>query len=140
MTPNAPTAAELLQCPVVAAEIEAAWLDSKVDDALQRHEEGGWIYYELATGTISVTRASSGSRRRISLGKPPEYTGCVVVGKFHTHPNPSDEGWEPGPSEQDELVDARQGVPDLIRSDQGMFTSGPDSRRGGLSGLPGYPN
>jgi hypothetical protein len=139
MTPVAPSAAELLRNPIVDAAIEQAWSDSLPDDPLRRHEEGGWVYYELATGTISVSRAPVGRRGRINLHNPPEVEGCVVVGKFHTHPNPSAEGWDPSPSDDDETVDEIDGVPDLIRSDQGMFTSGPDTRRGGLGGRPGYP-
>ena len=139
MHPVAPSAAELLRDPVVIDALEAAWNDSLPADPQQRHEEGGWIYCELSTGMISVVRAAPGRRRAINLSRPTERAGCVIVGKFHTHPNPSDEGWDPAPSEQDELVDNRHGVPDLIRSDQGVFVSGPDSRRGGLGGPPGYP-
>jgi hypothetical protein len=139
MHPAAPSAADLQLHPVVAAALEAAWQDSLPIDPHQRHEEGGWIYSELSSGTISIMRAPRGRLRAINLSSPPELAGWVVVGKFHTHPNPTDEGWEPGPSEQDEFIDGRHGVPDLIRSDQGVFVSGPDSRRGGLGGLPGYP-
>jgi proteasome lid subunit RPN8/RPN11 len=64
---------------------------------------------------------------------------AVVVGKFHTHPNPSADGWQPGPSPADRRIDALHGVPDLIRADNGMHFSGPDSRRGDLTGGAGYP-
>jgi hypothetical protein len=140
MNPVAPTAAELVQNPNVTAALEAAWNDSLPADPQQRHAEGGWIYYDLSKGTISVVRATSGQQRSIGLGLPPELPGCVVVGKFHTHPNPTDEGWEPGPSPRDEVIDGLHGVPDLIRSDQGVWVSGPDSRRGGLGGSPGFPD
>jgi len=62
-----------------------------------------------------------------------------VVGKFHTHPNPSSEGWNPGPSAADRAIDKRHGVPDLIRADDGIHFSGPERRRGGSAGEPGYP-
>lgn len=140
MGPTAPSAADLQRHPEVTAALESAWADSLPQDERLRHEEGGWIYYELSSGMISVVRAPPGRRRAIDLSQPPELEGCVVVAKFHTHPNPSDEGWDPGPSDQDEAVDNRHGVPDLIRSDQGVFVSGPDSRRGGLTGSPGYPS
>jgi len=139
MNPVAPSAAELLRIPVVISALEQAWTDSNASDAAQRHEEGGWIYYELGTAAIAVVRATPGGRRSVNLSRPPELQGHVIVGKFHTHPNPSNEGWEPGPSTQDERVDQQHGVPDLIRSDQGVFVSGPDVRRGGLGGAPGYP-
>src|SRR5688572_27064876 len=101
MFPVAPSAAELLRNPVVNAAIEAAWVDSEPDDPVRRHEEGGWIYYELGSRTISVMRALAGGHDNLDLRQPPEIDGCVVVGKFHTHPNPTSEGWDPGPSAQD---------------------------------------
>lgn len=140
MSPPAPPADELRQNPIVMAALEAAWIDSLPGDGQLRHEEGGWIYYDLLRGTISVVRATSGRRRAIDLSQPPELPSCVVVGKFHTHPNPTDEGWEPGPSPRDEVIDELHGVPDLIRSDQGVFVSGPNSRRGGLGGSSGFPD
>ena len=70
---------------------------------------------------------------------PPVMSSSVIVGVFHTHPNPSVEGWETGPSESDRRADERDGVPDLIRSDDGIHFSGPESRRGGLLGGPGFP-
>jgi hypothetical protein len=36
-------------------------------------------------------------------------------------------------------VDALHGVPDLIRADDGIHLSGPDSRRDGLTGDGGFP-
>jgi len=135
----APTATELLSHPVVRAAIDSAWADSKADDPAARHEEGGWIYLELASGVITVERAATGEQQDIDLFNPPTRAGCVIVGKFHTHPNPSDKGWKPGPSTSDVQYDEMHGVPDLIRSDQGVHVSGPESRRGGLSGPPGYP-
>jgi hypothetical protein len=125
--------------PIVLQAIEQAWIDSQSPDPLLRHEEGGWIYVDTSTGQIAVRRHLSGGTSGINLKSPPIMPGSVIVGLFHTHPNPSDEGWEPGPSPQDELMDALLGVPDLIRADDGIHLSGPDSRRGGLAGGPGFP-
>ena len=75
----------------------------------------------------------------IDLQNPPIIVGSVVVGKFHTHPNPTAEGWEGGPSASDLQIDALHGVPDLIRADDGVYVSGPNHRRGGLVGDPGFP-
>ena len=116
-----------------------AWVDSQADDPTQRHEEGGWIYMDLANETLTIYRAPSGARSSIDLNQPPPVAGAVVVGKFHTHPNPTAEGWVPGPSAADERNAARHGVPSLIRADDGDYATGPDSRRGGLGGNPGYP-
>lgn len=137
---DAPTAAELAAHPVVQAALAAAWADSLPDDPALRHEEGGWIYHYLATGDIEVRRATPGRQAAINLNHPPVVSGCVVVGKFHTHPNPSAEGWDPGPSSRDKSTDAVHGVPDLIQSDSGVLVSGPDQRRGGLAGKPGFPD
>ena len=60
-------------------------------------------------------------------------------GYIHTHPNPTSEGWDPGPSDADQEVLAHLGVPGLIRADNGVHIAGPDSRRGGLTGGPGFP-
>ena len=75
----------------------------------------------------------------VDLGNPPHMSEHVVVGVFHTHPNPSAEGWEPGPSGADQYADERDGVPDLIRADNGIHLSGPEARRGGLAGGSGFP-
>jgi proteasome lid subunit RPN8/RPN11 len=73
------------------------------------------------------------------LDNPPAIPSAVVVGVFHTHPNPTAEGWYGGPSEADRRADERDGVPDLIRADDGTYVSGPERRRGDLSGGSGYP-
>ena len=134
-----PTANELLADRNVTKALDEAWADSKVDDPNLRHEEGGWIYMNLTTGEITTRRASTGHQAAINLNNPPLVDGAIVVGKFHTHPNPSSEGWTPGPSPSDLLIDDRHGVPDLIRADDGIHISGPECRRGGTQGGSGYP-
>lgn len=93
----------------------------------------------VTSGEIAVRRQAAGRQASIDLSSPPILPGFIVVGKFHTHPNPTSEGWAPGPSRRDLKVDAIHGVPDLIRADNGVHVSGPDARRGGLSGGPGFP-
>ncbi|HBI44351.1 MAG TPA: hypothetical protein DDY78_16090 [Planctomycetales bacterium] len=140
MTPTRPpTATELLQDAGVRQVIEQAWLDSLANDPILRHEEGGWIYLDLTSGVLSFIRAIAGATSGISLSAPPTVAGAVVVGKFHTHPNPEIEGWTTGPSPSDLRIDAAHGVPDLIRAEDGVHFSGPVTRRGGLAGGPGYP-
>jgi hypothetical protein len=136
---QAPTAAELLADPVVQGALDQAWVDSLPHDPLHRHEEGGWIYMDVTTGTISVRRAQTGNQTTVDLQNPPLVAGSVVVATFHTHPNPSSEGWYPGPSGSDEISASFLGVPCLIRADNGTHTTGPPSRRGGLGGGPGFP-
>lgn len=136
----APTAAELLANPVVQQALQDAWADSQPHDPARRHEEGGWVYMDVSSGKVSIRRSRSGIQDRIDLGQPEIVLMSVVVAKFHTHPNPTSEGWNPEPSALDEYYDDLHGVPDLIVSDSGTFVSGPDSRRGGLAGPAGYPS
>jgi hypothetical protein len=136
---RAPTVAELQTEPVVLQALEQAWVDSCPDDPTRRHEEGGWIYADTTTGAISVRRATAGVRASVDLNLPPLVAGSVVVATFHTHPNPGSEGWETGPSRGDTESAHLFGVPCLIRAEDGIHVTGPDSRRGGLSGVPGYP-
>lgn len=135
-----PTATELMNTPIVMQALAQAWIDSQADDRVQRHEEGGWIYMDLSTGNITVQRAARGLSASIDLSIPPLVPGSIVVGKFHTHPNPSAEGWDPRPSPGDRLVDDIHGVPDLIQAEDGIHLCGPATRRGGLAGGAGYPS
>jgi hypothetical protein len=134
-----PSASELLANQNVLQALATAWIDSQVTDPVRRHEEGGWIYMDLSTGTIDTRRAAAGSRSRLSLANPPLLPNHVVVGTFHTHPNPASEGWSTGPSPQDEQAATYSGVPWLIRAEDGDYSTGPAERRGGLMGAPGYP-
>lgn len=136
---QAPTASDLLADVTVREALDKAWADSLPHDPHNRHEEGGWIYMDVTNKEILIRRAPRGLQAEINLDSPPEVPGAVVVGIFHTHPNPSAEGWYTGPSEADRVADARDGVPDLIRADDGVHFSGPECRRGGLTGGPGYP-
>src|SRR5258708_7348791 len=92
-----PTATELSNDPVVIQAIEQAWIDSQAGDAINRHEEGGWIYMNTTTGTFLALLAPAGALFGIDLSQPIVVAGAVVVGKFHTHPNPTAAGWTPGP-------------------------------------------
>ncbi len=93
----------------------------------------------LNTGAILVVRAPAGRQAELEIGNPPLHHDCIIVGTFHTHPNPSAEGWDPGPSDTDEQLLAALGLPGLIRADDGVHTAGPPSRRGGLRSGPGFP-
>ena len=136
---QAPSAMDLCREAVVRQALEQAWIDSLPADPVQRHEEGGWIYLDTTTGTVVIRRAPAGAQTTLDLSQPPVVSGAVVVATFHTHPNPSAEGWEPGPSTSDTASAYLFGVPCLIRADDGIHITGPASRRSGLSGGPGYP-
>ncbi|SRR5713226_2358085 len=137
--PQAPTTIELLNHLLVQQALEQAWIDSQSADPAYRHEEGGWIYMDTTTGAITQRRAPAGARAVLDLLTPILVPGCVVVATFHTHPNPAAEGWDPGPSPGDVQSAWILGVPCLIRAEDGIHTTGPNSRRGGLAGGPGYP-
>ena len=94
---------------------------------------------DITTGALAVRRAPTGGQATLDLSDPPIVPDSVVAATFHTHPNPSAEGWQPGPSIHDTESAWILGVPCLIRADDGNHSTGPDSRRGGLSGKPGYP-
>ena len=136
---QAPTVADLLKGPVMQQALADAWTDSLPGDPLQRHEEGGWIYMDTATGGIVIRRAPAGTQALLDLQAPVIVPGCVVVASFHTHPNPSAEGWMSGPSPADTHSAWLFGVPCIIRADDGDHSTGPTSRRGGLTGGLGYP-
>jgi hypothetical protein len=125
--------------PLVRQALEQAWVDSLPADPALRHEEGGWVYVDLATGALLTRRAPAGAQAELDLTSPPFVPGAVVVATFHTHPNPSTEGWNPGPSSEDTQSAWNLGVPCLIRADDGFYTAGAPSRRGGLGGGPGFP-
>jgi len=127
---------------------QQAWQASNASDQPNhgQHEEGGWIYLNIITGGLSVTRQSSGGQAAINLSSPTVQADSVVIAKFHTHPNLGP-NWIHGPSAGDTNVDALHGVPDVvIAQPRGpaivtlhFFPSGPASRAhlAGNQGLPG---
>lgn len=134
-----PTVDELVKNPAVKQALEEAWKESLPSDPEKRHEEGGWVYMDVKTGKLDIRRANAGQQATLDLNTPMTVAGSVVVATFHTHPNPSAEGWNAGPSASDAQSAWLLGVPCLIRADDGVYTTGPDSRRGGLSGGAGFP-
>lgn len=138
-TMEAPTAATLLLNPHVLETLEAAWIDSLPDDPDLRHEEGGWIYINLNSREVFAHRAEAGVQAALDLENPPQIEGAFVVATFHTHPNPTRHGWDPGPSAEDTSSAWLFGVPCIIRADDGIYTTGPESRRGGVAGNSGFP-
>ncbi len=67
------------------------------------------------TGGAWNYAAAAGRQPEVNVADPAHVSGHIVVGVFHTRPNPSQEGWELGPSEADRYADDRDGVRDLIR-------------------------
>lgn len=138
-TPEAPSAAELQANPVVQAAFAAAWADSFPDDRVMRHEEGGYIYANPATGDVTVRRELPGSRRQIDLSAPPVVPDSYLVATYHTHPTPITDNGDPYPSPDDEECADSTGVPWFVVTEIGILVVGPDRRVGGLAGPAGYP-
>jgi hypothetical protein len=138
-TLKAPTAKVLLTNEGVRQTLEEAWSNSLSTESDLRHEEGGWIYFNSRTGDILTRRARPGLEASLDLGSPPIVADHFVVATFHTHPNPSAEGWYPGPSLDDTESAWEFGIPCIIRSDDDIYITGPESRRGALKGNPGFP-
>ena len=106
---SAPTAASMLADATVSAAMSAAFTASSPAVTLPPHnpanpvgpcnppagtpppagvhEEGGWIYLNLITGSLATRRAAAGGQANINLGGPPDVADSIVVGTFHTHPN-----------------------------------------------------
>jgi hypothetical protein len=137
---HAPTIANLRGHAAVQQALEEAWIDSAPADPRHRHEEGGWIFMDTVTGLLTIRRATAGRRAYVNFNSPPIVAGSVVVATFHTHPNPMSEGWNPGPSRADEESAWLLGVPCFIRAEDGVHATGPDARRGGLTGSEGFPD
>lgn len=139
-TPAAPTISEITSNPLVIAALDDAWIASYPNDPLTRHEEGGWIYLDPTTADWQVRRTATGGTADLDVSNPPLIPSAFVVATSHTHPNPAAEGWLTGPSDSDTQSAWLPGVPCIIRAEDGIHTTGPDSRRGGLAGNPGFPD
>ncbi len=79
--------AEILNNPLVSAQLKQAWEDSK-PGVTGGHEEGGFILKD-SVGNLSVVRWSLGNQNSIVL---PSHPKCkigegAIVASFHTHPN-----------------------------------------------------
>ena len=138
MSPEAPSAAELQANPTVQGAFAAAWADSLVDDAILRHEEGGYIHANAA-GDVVIRRTPPGGRYVLDLSVPPEVSGYFLVATYHTHPTVIAEGGDPDPSYDDRKFADESGVPWFVISELGVVYVGPERRVGGLSGPAGYP-
>ncbi len=139
MSPDAPSADELESHPAVQAAFDAAWADSFPDDDGLRHEEGGFIYFDPASRSLSIRRVPPGGRWALDMSNPPEVPGAYLVATFHTHPTPIARGGDPAPSPDDRYWAEDSGVPWFVISELGVDYVAPSTRVGGLSGPPGYP-
>ena len=97
-----------------------------------------YIFMNVISGQLSTTRVPSGNWGQLSLPGPelkniPD--NSIVVGVFHTHPNPDGAGT----CEEHDIQESRiDGVPDVVRGAKGPFPCGVE-RRLHLAGFKGYP-
>jgi len=135
-----PTGKQLMEDAVVKGALEAAWADSNVNASNPDdwRENGGYIFMNVISGQISTTRVPPGNWGRLNLPSPdlktiPENT--IVVGVFHTHPNPAGTlDCEDHDTQESQL----DGVPDVVRGAKGAFPCGVE-RRLHLAGSRSYP-
>jgi len=137
---QSPTGKQLTEDAVVKSACEAAWADSNVNASNPNdwRENGGYIFMNLVSGQVSTARVPSGNWGGLNLPGPeikdiPD--DSIVVGVFHTHPNPDGAGTCEDHDVQKSKID---GVPDVVRGAKGPFPCGVE-RRLHLAGSRGYP-
>ena len=130
---KSPTFEELKKDSMVLQAMEDAWKASDVRALrpLVPHEEGGWIFMNLITGSLSIKRGAATHTDAFKLEPGPDAEeNNVLVATFHTHPTMVK---KPGPSDADKKADNRRGVPNLVVCNKGTK---PDEFQIKLSGPP----
>ncbi len=125
------TAQELASDATVAAAINQAWASSNPNGpTADKVEQGFWIYHNYQTSQLEVDWAvRDPATPPDELILPPIDTRNgvrVLVGWFHTHPFTLAEGKDPGPSQADEGISTRFGVPGILKNHGGLEYFGPD--------------
>jgi len=117
--------------PNVAPNIMNAWANSNPNappvpagtEGSTKVEQGAWIV-QNSDGSYTYVPMPSGTR-----GSLPDFTMPPpdTVAFFHTHPNTYDEGYEYGPSRNDNnfVNNPAINVPGIIISHNGMYYYGP---------------
>lgn len=129
-----PTLAEILDDPFVIEELERAFQESNPNapnvpngsPGSQKHEQGGWIVWNKDTGQLEVRRVPPGTRDGLGTivgTRPQDNEHQQTVGWFHTHPNKSEEGFGPEPSDGDRgFQNGEAKVPGIIETHDGRRT------------------
>lgn len=110
-----------LDQPEIKSEVDRAWRDSQAEDYESRHEEGGWLIADDATGEARLDRVPAGARAGINPGSQPELgPGEHIEAFVHTHPNPQldEKGyeWRQGLSDADKIWSDRNQVPVVAKT------------------------
>jgi hypothetical protein len=137
---QSPTGEELIKNPEVKKTLDAAWAASNVSakNPDNWRENGGYIFLNVVSGSISTMKAAPGNWGQMALPSPDLKTipeDSIVVAVFHTHPNPDRAGVC---EEHDIEKSSIDGVPDIVRGHKGPFSCGV-KRRLHLAGARGYP-
>jgi hypothetical protein len=124
-----PTGERLKRNRAVIEGLEKAWrLSHHGGNQAERREVGGWIY-QTSRGKIDVYFQREEFWKHSELrghGNPPlDLIPGTIVGVFHVHPNPTNEGWASGPSTNDVELANRHRVPGLVKGDKGVEVYGP---------------
>jgi len=120
--------------PVRQNPASRTWNDSQPENYDFRHEEGGWLIRNDATGESRLKRVPAGVRAGIQPGPQPELgPGEHIEGFAHTHPNPAvDERgnqWRPEPSDTDKGWSERNQIPIVARTATDLYVYFPRSAR-----------
>ena len=79
------------------------------------HEEGGFIYLDIVTNTISTDSVAAGAQASLPLNDTNPPDNAITVGGYHTHPNVGPAWGAPFASGADVAWATRNGIPLLIR-------------------------
>jgi hypothetical protein len=95
------TAADLLSDPQIVAGMRRAYQDSEVGGDTPV-EQGGFLLYDSIADRLDVGRLPAGHQDSMSfpICSDGTYSGKLIVGSFHTHPNVGPQ-WRQEPSPQD---------------------------------------
>jgi hypothetical protein len=119
-----------LDQPEIKSAVDRAWRDSQAEDYESRHEEGGWLIGDDATGEARLERVPAGVRAGINPGSQPELgPGEHIEAFVHTHPNPQldEKGyeWRQGLSDTDKIWSDRNQVPVVAKTATDLYVHFP---------------
>ena len=145
-----PTGAQMIGDPTVQAALASAWAASNpaivpsggpVPPGV--HEEGGFVYQNLITGSLTTSRVAAGSQASLPLNNPKPPANSITVGGFHTHPNVGAAWGPPFPSPADTKWATRNGIPLIFRGAHPLVANVSDGDTGPtrlhLAGSTGFP-
>jgi hypothetical protein len=146
-----PGPAALIANPTVQAALAGAWAASgaaivpapPAPAPAGVHEEGGFIYLDIVTNTITTDRVAAGAQASLPLNDTNPPANAITVGGYHTHPNVGPAWGAPFASGADVSWATRNGIPLLIRGAfptvAGVSDTSTGAARLHLAGDRGFP-